>query len=467
MRDPLRFIVALCVAVAALGLGRPASAFCGFFVSGSDQKLVNSASQVVLMRKGNRTVMTMSNNYQGPPADFAMVVPVPVVLKKEQVKTLPPTIFQHIEQLTAPRLVEYWEQDPCGGSMGIGSIGRGMGAMRAAAGAGARDDSVDKKFKVKVEAEFTRGEYEIVILSAEDSTGLDGWLRANHYKIPQGAEEALRPYVQAQQKFFVAKVDSKKVRLDPKTQKARLSPLQFSFESPELRLPVRLGLLNAGQAQDLLVYVLHPEKRFEVANYPNVFIPTNIELALAAKKMFHAFYAELFDETLRKANNKAVVTEYSWDTSSCDPCPGPPLEPREISTLGASRLGNAEGSWVVTRLHTRYSKDTLSEDLVFRATRSMAGGRAEREDGGGPQTARREEMNNFQGRYIVRHYWSKKPTCDQPQRGMWGGPPDGREEPITARGLDEIVRGEIKLAELVRQSVPAIGLTRTKKPAAP
>jgi hypothetical protein len=46
----------------------PAHAFCGFFVSGADAKLSNNASQVVLMRKDNRTVMTMSNTYQGPPA---------------------------------------------------------------------------------------------------------------------------------------------------------------------------------------------------------------------------------------------------------------------------------------------------------------------------------------------------------------------------------------------------------------
>jgi hypothetical protein len=458
-------VSAALLAAVAVHAPRPAAAFCGFFVSGSDQKLVNSASQVVLMRKGNRTVMTMSNNYQGPPADFAMVVPVPVVLKKEQVRTLSPTIFSHIEQLTAPRLVEYWEQDPCGPGLGAGY---GKGGARGAPAKAEKEDSLDRKdseYHVKVEAEFKRGEYEVVILSAEDSTGLDGWLRHNGYQIPQGAEEAMRPYVQSQQKFFVAKVDVKKVKLDPKTQKAVLSPLQFSFEAPELRLPVRLGLLNAGAAQDLIVYVLHPQKRFEVANYPNVFIPTNIELQLAAKKVFHAFYAELFDETLRKANNRAVVTEYSWDTASCDPCPGPPLEEGEVATLGASRLGGTDSGWVVTRLHTRYSKDTLSEDLVFRAARSMAGGRAEREDGGGPQTAKRDEQNNFQGRYIVRHHWSKKITCDSPTRNQWGGPPDGRQEPIAARGLDEVTRGEVKLAELVRASVPAIGLTRgARKP---
>src|ERR1043166_7333617 len=92
---------------------RPARAFCGFFVAGGDAKLTNNASQVVLMRKGNRTVMTMSNNYQGPPENFAMVVPVPVVLKKEDVKTLPMDVFDRVDSLSAPRLVEYWEQDPC------------------------------------------------------------------------------------------------------------------------------------------------------------------------------------------------------------------------------------------------------------------------------------------------------------------------------------------------------------------
>ena len=95
------------------GMPGEARAFCGFFVAGGDAKLTNNASQVVLLRKGNRTVMTMSNTYQGPPQDFAMVVPVPVVLKKEDVRTLPADVFDKVDSLSAPRLVEYWEQDPC------------------------------------------------------------------------------------------------------------------------------------------------------------------------------------------------------------------------------------------------------------------------------------------------------------------------------------------------------------------
>src|SRR5512144_827876 len=97
----------------SVGFAGDADAFCGFYVGGADAKLYNNATVVVLMRDGTRTVLSMQNNYQGPPQDFAMVVPVPVVLAKENVKTLPAEIFARVDRLAAPRLVEYWEQDPC------------------------------------------------------------------------------------------------------------------------------------------------------------------------------------------------------------------------------------------------------------------------------------------------------------------------------------------------------------------
>src|SRR5277367_6753583 len=81
-----------------------AAAFCGFYVAGSDQTLVNDATQVVMMRMGTRTVLAMENAYKGPPDAFAMVVPVPVVLHEGDVKTLPKEVFAHVEQMGAPRL---------------------------------------------------------------------------------------------------------------------------------------------------------------------------------------------------------------------------------------------------------------------------------------------------------------------------------------------------------------------------
>src|ERR1044071_2243037 len=90
-----------------------AHAFCGFYVAPKEGPLLADATQVVLMRSGTRTVLSMQNNYKGPPEAFAMVVPVPVVLHEGDVKTLPPDVFANIERMGAPRLVEYWEQDPC------------------------------------------------------------------------------------------------------------------------------------------------------------------------------------------------------------------------------------------------------------------------------------------------------------------------------------------------------------------
>src|SRR3954451_23962396 len=109
----MRVAIAAATAAAVTFTGIAAHAFCGFYVSGSGEKLFNDATSVVLMRSGTRTVLAMQNDYRGPLADFAMVVPVPVVLKPTDVRVVPRVAFDRIDSLSSPRLVEYWEQDPC------------------------------------------------------------------------------------------------------------------------------------------------------------------------------------------------------------------------------------------------------------------------------------------------------------------------------------------------------------------
>jgi len=413
------------IAIAAFGLvagyTAQAQAFCGFYVAPNDAPLYNDATMVALMREGSRTVLSMSNNYKGPAEDFAMVVPVPVVLQKENVKVLQKDLFERLEKLTAPRLVEYWEQDPCTQSMPTGvnaarpSAPGAVGALRSKAAEGA-------DYGVTIEAKFAVGEYEVVVLSAEQSDGLERWLRDNKYNIPKGASAALAPYVKEQMKFFVAKVDITKVH---KTEKGTtvLSPLRFHYEDQNFRLPVRLGLLNAKEKQDLLVFVLG-SKRYEAANYANAFIPTNLDVKDETRNSFGSFYSALFDKTLANSGNKGVITEYSWSPASCDPCPTPPLSPADLASLGEDvihspiattntsdagvpavppstgstalpakpkgtgdfgsevkrpvpirRPFNPRNQMVLTRLHTRYDASTLGEDLVFRAAEGVVGGR--------------------------------------------------------------------------------------------
>jgi hypothetical protein len=457
-------------ALLALGLAAPAHAFCGFFVSGADAKLTNDATTVVLLRDGTRTVLSMQNAYAGPPEDFALVVPVPVVLQKENVKTLSKDVFEHVDALTAPRLVEYWEQDPCPPEVEDDGYNKEGGTgTRAKGEEGSMGNPNAYASRVTVEATFAVGEYEIVILGAKDSAGLDGWLRAEHYKIPNGAEPALRPYVAAGSKFFVAKVNTKKVRFEDG--RLKLSPLRFHYDAETFALPVRLGLLSSGGTQDLVAIIVAKD-RYEVANYPNAFVPTNIDVEDAVRVEFPRFYAALFDATLAKHPN-AVVTEYAWQATSCDPCPVSALAESDFSVLGGDTLSGFSGNnMAITRLHARYTKESLGEDLVFRVAPPITGGR-ESDRSEGPRAAygythTSEQVNNFQARYAIRHRWQGPIRCKNPDRDEWGAPPNGvAPSPAAVKDVASAPRGPISLPSLVRSDVAELGIVAERPLALP
>jgi hypothetical protein len=110
---PTRVAAALALAASLAACANPAGAFCGFYVGKADAKLFNEASQVILVRDGNRTVIGMRNDFQGELTDFALVVPVPVVLQKGQIHIGDAKIFERIDAYSAPRLAEYFDPDPC------------------------------------------------------------------------------------------------------------------------------------------------------------------------------------------------------------------------------------------------------------------------------------------------------------------------------------------------------------------
>ncbi len=466
--------LALAVVTTAAGLGALAAspgradAFCGFYINGAGSEMFNNATQVVLMRVGTRTVLSMQNNYQGPPSAFAMVVPVPVVLQEENVKTLPLDVFGKVDAMGAPRLVEYWEQDPCAPDERYYDM---MPTSVMESGSADADDGAGGDMGVTIEAQFKVGEYDIVILSAKDSTGLDAWLKQEQYQIPAGAEPLLRPYVESGSKFFVARVDPTKVRFVDGM--AALSPLRFHYDSEEFSLPIRLGLANSSGTQDLIVNVLAPQ-RYEVANRSNVFIPTNLEVRDEVRQRFGEFYAALFDRTL-EVNPGAVVTEYAWDAMTCDPCPGPTIDYNDLMTLGTDVAyaaggdddgGGYYGSFVLTRLHARYGKDDVKDDLIFREAKPVVGGRemwsgaVATGQGKLEERAAPSDYNNFQGRYIIRHEWTGPIECDSPVRGRWGGPPDGQQIATEAATNTAFApRGQVQLPMLVAQDVPEIQVT--------
>jgi hypothetical protein len=462
MRHPRITIGAVAVAIAAHA--GAAHAFCGFYVSGSGEKMFNDATNVVLMRDGTRTVLSMQNDYKGPLDDFAMVIPVPVVLHEPDVKTLPRTVFDHTDALGSPRLVEYWEQDPCPVPMSKDEEYKAMDLAGAEPSMASAPRSAPRP-SVKIEAKFDVAEYKILILSATDSTGLERWLTQNHYKIPPGAAPLLRPYVEGGSKFFVAKVDPKKVTMQGGH--AALSPIRFHYDSEDFTLPIRLGMANSSGKQDLIVNIISADQRYEVANYKNVFIPTNFDVKPVVKTRFAEFYAALFDKTV-EASPGAVVTEYAWTAVPnyhCDPCTDADISNPDLMTLGGDLVGGqiGRGNFVLTRLHARYGKADMKDDLRFRVAKPVTGGREQWSKNGLEYGAMPSAQNYFQARYAIRHWWTGPVRCEHPVRGVWGGPPDGNTQPtIAASKLAFAPRGKLEVASVVKRDLWEIHLKKDR-----
>jgi hypothetical protein len=379
-------ITLLLTFVFTIGLTQNAWAFCGFYVSKADSKLYNQASQVIIARNGNRTILTMANDFQGDVKDFAIVVPVPVVIQQDQVNVGDPNIMERLDSFSAPRLVEYFDSDPC-----APPPPPMMAAPRRMEGGGTRSGSSesDSALGVTVEARFTVGEYDILILSAKESDGLETWLKHNDYKLPQGANQLLRPYIRQNMKFFVAKVNLQEFE---KAGYQFLRPLQMAYESPKFMLPIRLGMMNATTAQDLIVYVLSPKGQAEVINYRTVNVPSDAEIPVFVKNEFGDFYKAMFQTSYNREDRKVAFREYAWDMGSCDPCSAEPLNQEELKKAGVFWLSpNAQNNVFITRIHVRYTRDKFPEDLMFQ------------------ETSNRQQ---FQGRYILRHPFTGEMKCE-------------------------------------------------------
>src|SRR5262252_1364940 len=363
--------------------------FCGFYVSKADTKLFNKASQVVLVRDGDRTVMTMANDFEGEPREFAVVIPVPTFLKRDQIHVGEKALVDHVDAYSAPRLVEYFDQDPC-------ARREYMMAMRApmAAAAPQMDMAAPRAraLGVTIEAQYTVGEYDILILSAQESAGLEQWLRENGYKIPAGASEVIASYLKQNMRFFVAKVN---LAEHAKLGFTYLRPLQVAYESPKFMLPIRLGMVNAKGSQDLFVFALTRKGRVETTNYRTVKLPADMDLPVYLKQSneFGAFYKAMFTRQVEGQDGHAVFTEYAWDMRWCDPCAADPLSSDELRRLGVFWADGGAGAppeVFLTRLHVRYDNAHFPEDLVFQET---------------------ADRTNFQGRYVLRYAWTGGDSC--------------------------------------------------------
>ena len=393
MKQKILFLTTLLILCAKPELAR---SFCGFYVAKADTKIFNKASQVVLARQDDKTVITMVNDFKGDPKEFAVVIPVPTLIEKGQIHIGDKKIIDHLDAYTSPRLVEYHDGSPCRlQAFRERAMDRTLAAPSSLSSLQARANALG----VTIQAQYTVGEYDIVILSAKEGQGLETWLKQNGYRLPTGASEVLGSYIKQKMHFFVARVN---LQEQSKLGYTSLRPIQVAYESPKFMLPLRLGTLNADGYQELFVYTLTKKGRVEPTNYRTLRLPTGMDLPLYIKERFQDFYRAMFDRAVTKADMRAVFLEYAWDMNWCDPCAADPLSFQELKSLGVFWVSEPAPAEMrrpaipgapdvfVTRMHIRYDAQHFPEDLVLQET---------------------ADRNNFQGRYVLRHPWIGNEDC--------------------------------------------------------
>lgn len=417
MRIPLALIT---LAASSLLTASLASAFCGFYVAKADAKLFNRSSKVVVARKDQRTVVTMASDYRGDPKEFALVVPVPTVVSRDQIHITENSRIDQLDAYTAPRLVEYFDHDPCAYHTAAGSPPSWLVYMTGLVTSDdrllSRGPSRAETLGIKIEAQYTVGEYDILILSAKQSDGLSIWLAEEGHRIPAGAAPVLGSYIKQGMKFFIAKVN---LREKDRLGFQYLRPIQVAYDTHKFMLPIRLGTVNAEGPQDMVVLMLTANGRVETTNYRTQRIPTDVDLPTFTKEDFGSVYKALFDTQVKKDGMKAVYLEYAWNTGWCDPCaadpipneglrelgafwlnsstPAPTLSPSGAQPVGGPansqsapiRLGGAANAFI-TRLHVRYDAQNFPEDLMFHET---------------------ADTGTFQGRYVLQHPYDGPVNC--------------------------------------------------------
>jgi hypothetical protein len=381
-----RVSASLLALLAVCALPEAARAFCGFYVASGEARLFNHRSQVALVRDGDRTVMTMASDYQGDPREFALVVPVPTVLKRGQIHVGDSSLVAKLDAYSAPRLVEYFDPDPCPVANRTWASAKSL--MAGAPSSRADDAMVREQSAVRIEARYQVDEYDVLILSADDSTALLAWLKAHGYRVPMQASRVVESYLKQGMKFFVAKVDLGRRAAAGIT---TLRPLQIAYESPRFMLPVRLGMANADGPQELFVYAVTRTGRVEPANYRSLKLPESVDAPAFVKSDFSNVWRAAFDRMVQKNGMGVVYTEYAWDMTWCDPCPSPPLNRDEQRALGVWWLDEDNPTVFVTRLHARYDRASFPEDLVLQET---------------------ADRTNFQAKVVVRNEWRGEAKCE-------------------------------------------------------
>jgi hypothetical protein len=206
------------VSLGLAAIAAPARAFPGVFAGKGQVARVSNATQVVLLEKGDHTVVTVWSDYEGPLDHFALVLPVPSDVALSEVRTLKRDPVDHLDEISAPRFHEFWEMDPCEAGQAEQEWERDLSVKDSAVnflGTGMPDTSNGPKLApellLDVTPQFKQGEYAFRMVPKGQS--VKAYLQGRQLTLPNGAEEALHNYESKGMQILVAEVATSKVEL--------------------------------------------------------------------------------------------------------------------------------------------------------------------------------------------------------------------------------------------------------------
>ncbi|MBL8619127.1 MAG: DUF2330 domain-containing protein [Deltaproteobacteria bacterium] len=335
------------LAALPLLLAAPAWA-CPTVANGNPTPLSFDTAQVALVRQGTTTTFTVSINPQGDSDDFALVLPVPSLLARDEIRVLDGEVFARLNGYTGVL------QMPDAGCVSAGGGMDGGGAESDGGGGGGSG--------VTVEAEYLVGDYEITILSATESGALFTWLNDHDYSLTPAVVPALEGYIAEGMYFMAARVSEGAAAADG----AALPPLQVRYESAAFSIPLKLAALSSPGEQDMILYMMldqsHTGLRGGIANYPEFTVPDQCIWGEQGVDDFEAFYESRFRPAWEAAGPAAWTVEWAGGWGDCSPCSGVSLSAEDIEALGF--VGAPEQHYL-TRVHMRYTTAGAVEDLML------------------------------------------------------------------------------------------------------
>ena len=495
----------------------------GFYVGKNANKRASHAAFVVLMNKGEQSVVSVMPDYDGPFEPFALVLAVPSDVTLERIVTLRREYVDRVDQLSAPRFHEFWEEDPCDPDKPLQEWERdlrvttsGDNFLGGSANLGGTK-KVPKEMLLSMKTETKQGEYTFMFPEGEQS--FLEFAKGRGWVFTPQMEQAVNEYQGKGWKFVLGEVDPNRIELIG-GERAQMSPIRFWTNQPYRTVPSRLGMLSATGPQELFVFTIDPEKHYAPKNYEVAFPPTNVTVDFVVKERMGEFFAGMHDIWLAK-HPKTWWLEFAWSSDGCgQPCPNEPLLINELLTLGGEvfeqsvaddernpkpppmtdaekanlKMAQDEAKpadrlkvkkqfdedrkelfrrrgvldrnhYIVTRLHHRVSEETFPTDVELTPINGGLQGGILIPTGQKGDIAidvKPADAERLQTRYLFFHPWKGMQQCEKPERYRWAKPPRtyrGLRKTWVVEDLARKSRTQIKPADVVRTPLPEFGLT--------